>query len=311
MNLKIIKYCLLLCCFWTSFSHAFTCKTSAGSTVSWGGGSANVQVPLTPTVQQGSYLIVDLANYITCKNDSLNALWTDYIRLIKGTTFNGALSGFSGTIGFSGNNYPLPFNGSSSNIIKLPAQNTVSIPIKLSLTPVSSASPVNGVLIKAGTLIASIVMNQQNNGNFDSANFTWNIYAQNDVVIPQAACTVDGTNNITVTLPNYPGSAQIPLTIRCTSNQTLGFYIYGSTQSDGSTFINTLESNNDPSSAHGVGVQVIRNGVAVQTNRNQTLGVITTAGKDLGLSARYNQLGSTQITAGNVRSIVNLNFVYP
>jgi len=267
---------------------------------------------------------VDLSQNISCKNDSNNSYWTDYVKLTKGTTFNGALSAFTGTIYFSGNNYPIPYQSTSTQGIKLTSQSKINIPIKLSLSPVSSAAPVNGLLIKAGTLIASITMNQTNNHGFltdifqfDSTNFTWNVYAKNDVVIPQAACNVDSSNNtaavpinIGVELPNYPGSKDIPLMIRCTSNQNLGFYISGQTSSDNSTFVNTLESDSNRSSAHGVGIQVVRNGVAIPINTNQNLGTVDTSGKSLGLSARYNKIGTQQITAGNVRSIVQLTFTY-
>lgn len=310
MSRGILKLAAVLAFFWSSLAFSFTCTTSSGTTLSYSGGSANITVPLTPTVQSGSYLIVNLANYITCKNDAGQSDWDDLITLTNGSTFNGALDDMTGTITFNGNSYPLPFTSTSSRLT-LGSQDTTSVPIQLALTPVSGSEPVNGVAIKAGAQIASIVMNQKNNQDSDSANFTWNIYSENDVTIPEAACTVAQGSNVTVSLPEYPGSAEIPLTISCTSSQSLDFYISGDTESDDTTFQNTLEASGDSTAASGMGVQIMRNGSPITINQDQSIGTVDTSGTDLGLSARYNAYGTEQVKAGLVRSIIDLNFVYP
>lgn len=76
----------------------------------------------------------------------------------------------------------------------------------LYLTPVSSAG---GVAIKAGSLIAVLILRQTNNYNSDDFQFVWNIYANNDVVVPTGGCDVSA-RDVTVTLPDYPGSVPIP-----------------------------------------------------------------------------------------------------
>lgn len=89
------------------------------------------------------------------------------------------------------------------------------------LTPVSSAG---GVAIKAGSLIAVLILRQTNNYNSDDFQFVWNIYANNDVVVPTGGCDVSA-RDVTVTLPDYPGSVPIPLTVYCAKSQNLGYYL--------------------------------------------------------------------------------------
>lgn len=88
----------------------------------------------------------------------------------------------------------------------------------LYLTPVSSAG---GVAIKAGSLIAVLILRQTNNYNSDDFQFVWNIYANNDVVVPTGGCDASA-RDVTVTLPDYPGSVPIPLTVYCAKSQNLG-----------------------------------------------------------------------------------------
>lgn len=93
--------------------------------------------------------------------------------------------------------------------------------VALYLTPVSSAG---GVAIKAGSLIAVLILRQTNNYNSDDFQFVWNIYANNDVVVPTGGCDVSA-RDVTVTLPDYPGSVPIPLTVYCAKSQNLGYYL--------------------------------------------------------------------------------------
>lgn len=90
--------------------------------------------------------------------------------------------------------------------------------VALYLTPVSSAG---GVAIKAGSLIAVLILRQTNNYNSDDFQFVWNIYANNDVVVPTGGCDVSA-RDVTVTLPDYHGSVPIPLTVYCAKSQNPG-----------------------------------------------------------------------------------------
>ncbi|MCQ4034073.1 fimbrial protein, partial [Klebsiella pneumoniae] len=70
---------------------------SAGATIPIGGGSANVYVNLTPAVNVGQNLVVDLSTQIFCHNDYPETI-TDYVTLQRGSAYGGVLSSFSGTV---------------------------------------------------------------------------------------------------------------------------------------------------------------------------------------------------------------------
>lgn len=94
-------------------------------------------------------------------------------------------------------------------------------------------------------------------GSGNPRNFTWNIISNNNVVMPTGGCTVD-SRNVTVDLPDFPGSAEIPLGVYCSSEQKLSFYLSGATtDSSRQVFANTAP---DATKASGVGVTLMRNG---------------------------------------------------
>lgn len=133
--------------------------------------------------------------------------------------------------------------------------------------------------ITAGSLIAVLILHQTNNYNSDSFQFIWNIYANNDVVVPTGGCDVSA-RDVTVTLPDYPGSMAVPLTVHCAQSQQLGYYLSGTTaDSANAIFTNTASA----SPAQGIGVQLTRNGSAVPANSTVSLGTVGTSPVNLGL----------------------------
>ena len=90
------------------------------------------------------------------------------------------LSNFSGTVKYSGSSYPFPTTSETPRVV-YNSRTDKPWPVALYLTPVSSAG---GVVIKAGSLIAVLILRQTNNYNSDDFQFVWNIYANNDVVVP-------------------------------------------------------------------------------------------------------------------------------
>jgi minor fimbrial subunit len=125
------------------------------------------------------------------------------------------------------------------------------------------------------------------------------------VVVPTGGCDVSA-RDVTVTLPEYPASAAIPLTVYCAQSQKLGYYLSGTTEGAGnSIFTNTASA----SPAQGIGVQLTRNGSVVPANSLVSLGSVSTSAVSLGLTANYART-SGQVTAGNVQSIIGVTFVY-
>ncbi|MFH7827469.1 fimbrial protein [Kluyvera chengduensis] len=290
----------LLLAGWSFNAWSFACKTANGTTIPIGGGTANVYVDLAPAVNVGQNLVVDLSTQIFCHNDYPDTI-TDYVTLQRGSAYGGVLSSFSGTVKYNGTSYPFPTTTETSRII-YNSKTDKPWPTALYLTPISSAG---GVAISAGTLIAVMILRQTNNKNSDDFQFIWNIYANNNVVVPTGGCDVSA-RNVTVTLPDYPGSTAIPLTVYCAQSQKLGYYLSGTTaDAANSIFTNTASA----SPAQGIGVQLTRNGSVLPANNTVSLGTVTTSAVSLGLTATYART-SGQVTAGNVQSIIGVTFVY-
>lgn len=293
----VVSVCLMA---YSSGANAFACITAAGAQIPIGGGNADVYVDLTPSVGAGQNLVVDLSTQISCRNDYPQSL-TDYVSIFSGSAYGGALSNFRGSILYSDTTYPFPTTSETKNRI-YNSKALTPWPTKLYLTALGT--PGSGVAIQAGSLIARLNMHQTNNLG-ESNSYVWNIYALNSVVVPTGGCDVSA-RNVTVTLPDYPGTASVPLTVHCGQNQQLAYYLTGTTANTASTiFTNTSSSNR----ATGVGVQLSnRNGV-IATNKNVSLGTVGNSPVSLGLTASYGRT-SGQIVAGNVQSIIGVTFVY-
>jgi len=302
MKKVITLITMLLLLGWSGGSWAFACITAAGVRVPIGGGSADVRVNLAPAVSPGENLVVDLSSQIFCHND-YPATMTDYVTLQTGSAYGGVLESFSGTVKFNGASYPFPTRVETTRMI-YDSLTDRPWPAALYLTPVSTAG---GVAIKTGQLIAILILHQTNNKNNDSFQFIWRIYANNEVVVPTGGCDVSA-RNLTMTLPDYPGTLAIPLTVYCVKPQPLAFYVSGmTTGGDRTIFTNTSSAT---TAAQGIGLQLLRNGETVAANNIMPLGTVGRANVSLGLSAQYARTTGT-VTAGNVQSVVGVTFVYP
>ena len=107
MKKMITLLTTLLLLGWSVNAWSFACKTATGATIPIGGGSANVYVNLTPAVNVGQNLVVDLSTQIFCHNDYPQTI-TDYVTLQRGSAYGGVLSSFSGTVKYNGTSYPFP-----------------------------------------------------------------------------------------------------------------------------------------------------------------------------------------------------------
>lgn len=301
MKKIIVMLTTMLLMGWSINAWSFTCKTRSGQAVGTEGSgtNANVYVNLTPSVSVGSNLVVDLSSQIFCHND-FPETHTDYVTLQQGSAYGGVLSSFAGTVRYNGYSYPFPLKAETAYVV-YNSRTDKPWPIALYLTPLSTAS---GVAIKSGSLIAKLVLHLRNNFN-EHVTFNWMIYANNDVIVPTGGCDVS-SRNITVTLPDYPGTKPLPVAVHCAKNQNLDFYLSGTTtDSANSIFTNTAPT----TPALGIGVQVSRNGEIVSANSKVSLGTVGTSPVNLGLTATYARTGG-QLTAGNVTSLIGLTFVY-
>ena len=285
---------------YSSNAHAFACQTAAGATIPIGGGSANVFIDLIPQIGVDQNLVVDLARQISCRNDYPNNR-IDRVSLQRGSAYGGVLASFTGSFVYSGISYPFPTTAETT-AVDYRTSTMTPWPAVLYLTPISTAG---GVAITNGSLIAVLNMHQTNNVG-ESHMYIWNIYANNSVVIPTGGCDVS-SRDVNVSLPEYPGTVSIPLTVRCAQNQNLSYYLTGQTTDAANTiFANTAST----PVAQGVGIQIAnRNGV-IATNQNIALGDVGSSSVSLGLTANYART-TGQVVAGNVKSVVGVTFLYP
>jgi hypothetical protein len=182
---RVITLFAVLLMGWSVNAWSFACKTANGTAIPIGGGSANVYVNLAPAVNVGQNLVVDLSTQIFCHNDYPETI-TDYVTLQRGSAYGGVLSSFSGTVKYNGSSYPFPTTSETPRVV-YNSRTDKPWPVALYLTPVSSAG---GVAIKAGSLIAVLILRQTNNYNSDDFQFVWNIYANNDVVSAMTAAGI-------------------------------------------------------------------------------------------------------------------------
>ncbi|EKR6394408.1 fimbrial protein [Escherichia coli] len=280
---------------------AFSCNVDGGSSI--GAGTTSVYVNLDPVIQPGQNLVVDLSQHISCWNDYGGWYDTDHINLVQGSAFAGSLQSYKGSLYWNNVTYPFPLT-TNTNVLDIGDKTPMPLPLKLYITPVGAAG---GVVIKAGEVIARIHMYKiATLGNGNPRNFTWNIISNNNVVMPTGGCTVD-SRNVTVDLPDFPGSAEIPLGVYCSSEQKLSFYLSGATtDSSRQVFANTAP---DATKASGVGVSLMRNGKILATGENVSLGTVNKSKVPLGLSATYGQTGN-KVAAGTVQSVIGVTFIY-
>ncbi|EFB4139334.1 fimbria/pilus outer membrane usher protein [Escherichia coli O88:H1] len=280
---------------------AFSCNVDGGSSI--GAGTTSVYVNLDPVIQPGQNLVVDLSQHISCWNDYGGWYDTDHINLVQGSAFAGSLPSYKGSLYWNNVTYPFPLT-TNTNVLDIGDKTPMPLPLKLYITPVGAAG---GVVIKAGEVIARIHMYKiATLGSGNPRNFTWNIISNNSVVMPTGGCTVD-SRNVTVNLPDFPGSAEIPLGVYCSSEQKLSFYLSGATtDSARQVFANTAP---DATKASGVGVSLMRNGKTLATGENVSLGTVNKSKVPLGLSATYGQTGN-KVAAGAVQSVIGVTFIY-
>lgn len=291
---------LLMMIGWSSNAWSFACQTAAGVTIPIGGGSANVYVNLAPEVNVGQNLVVDLSTQIFCRNDWPNTM-IDYVTLKEGSAYGGVLTNFTGTVRYNGSSYPFPTRIETARLENR-SKTFQPWPTLLYLTPISTAG---GVGITRGSLVARLILRQTNNIDDDDFNFIWNIFANNDVVIPTGGCDVS-SRNVNVTLPEYPGTAGIPLSIYCAQSQQISYYLSGTTVDSANSIFSNVAAT---PKASGIGVQLKYNGNILPANRSVSLGSVGRTPVSLGLTANYART-SGQVTAGKVQSVIGVTFIY-
>ncbi|UAN45180.1 fimbrial protein [Serratia sp. JSRIV001] len=316
---ELMKFGLLLALLGgSSQAMAFYCAVSGGGSIT-NTGDQNVEVYLTPEVQQNQNLIIDLSSMISCKFGTANenpvpgAREEDYLYIAGASYSGGVLDGFKGNIYYYSENYSVPGTTQSTARGVFPRKNgLIPMDVKLYLSPLSNNNVASGVLIAEKAHIATLIMQQRNNVDNGGERQTWFIYAKNSVVMPVGGCDVSA-RDVSVTLPAYDATSNqtfsVPLSVNCPSgNKNLSYFLSGTTaDTAGKIFSNTSTS----SPASGIGIQMLdQNNNAITVNNAVPLGTVGNTPVNLNLKATYAQTGA-QVTAGNVQSVIGVTFTYP
>ncbi|MGK3213620.1 fimbrial protein [Enterobacter kobei] len=293
-------------------ANAFVCSQNGSS--EFNAGTRDIYIDVDPVLEPNQNIIFDSTSQIMCRNESGNGI--DWLSVMPGTKLEGRLSSvFNASVVGTGGNY-----APTVNYFKLPiTSQTVlqgwrgetnngrgPLTLKIVLSPVGNAS---GIEIKRGDKIATYNIRKEyaKPGTPPSPmNFTWNVYANNNVIVPVGGCDIN-TRNISVNMGDYPintGVRNISLSIKCGKTRSVSFSLNGVTDLP-TVFSNT--SNNSPSK--GIGVEVVRNNTPVTVNTPVAIGNVGTSFQSIPLGVRY-AINGQQIKAGNFMSIIGINFSY-
>ncbi|NWC93106.1 MULTISPECIES: fimbrial protein [unclassified Pseudomonas] len=301
---------LLLALFLSESAYAVNCQAPGVQASDAKGGTFNVYVHVGP-IYYGDRFVIYLGDYIQCESHSATGNASvlppgDDLWRIQNASLSPSLVGFSGSINFF-NWYDLPLMGSTaSESYQTNLYNKISLMLALQFA--TDGAP--GVTVNAGQLLATFTMASRatagpNSAYQETLPITWNIYAQNDVSFNARGCDVS-SNNMTITLPDYPGTAEIPLSIHCDQSVNISYYLTGTTTDSANTiFSNTASA----SPATGIGVQLSSRTGVIATNNNISLGLVGTSPVDLGMTASYARTNG-QVVAGNVQSLIGVMFIY-
>jgi len=299
---RIFKGILLTVFFYqfSFYASAYTCTTAQGVVIGPGGGVTNVYVSLTPSVGVGQNLVVDLSTQIRCHNDYPETI-KDFVSLRSGSAYGGALQAFRGSLTYAGSSYPFPTTSETKSIL-YDSKTDKPWPTILYLTATGAAG---GVAIKNGDLIAILNMHQTNDQGA-SLEYIWNIYANNNVVIPTGGCDVSA-RDVTVNLPVYPATQSFNINVHCAQTKTLAYYLTGPTANASNDIFSNVAT---ASPAQGLGVQISNNNGIIRANNNVLIGQVGTSNTTIPLTASYARTRG-QVTAGSVRSVIGMTFIYP
>lgn len=296
---------IVLASSWVSPVNAFSCRLKSTGQIVKPNGSferTDVFVDIEPEIKVGQTFTIDLSKEIFCKNESLKH--GERTVVLRSTTIPPSKPNISGRMQFYSRTYNMPLQSHSqeeyvgSYNVEMPWQT------KFFLTPTREMS--NGILFNSGELVLYVVMIKHVLNGYSEGMF-FNVRAKNSVVTPTATCDVN-PKTINVTMGSYPldnADKDINLSIRCTRDRNVGFKLSGQTEPSTAIFSNSSAQ----SPAQGIGIQIVRGNRAITPNSLVNLGVIGTTPRTINLKARY-ALNGKPIKAGNVRSVIDMSFVY-
>lgn len=171
---------------------AYTCDS-----IGWDGGDARINVAINPDVSAGKNLIVDLSQFITCKNDSYDASWVDNMLIeYNGLELNAAVfPGLKAGMSVSGTDYLAPVP--QIPVLELGSQESQSVPVVIFFEMASLGQALH---IHTGDYLGYIKFIQENNKDGKKHRYTWSFYASNDVDVDTSVCNLQSGDSLDVAL---------------------------------------------------------------------------------------------------------------
>ncbi len=302
---KFILIILLMGCSFNSL--ATMCQNNGKDITDKDQSLSLVHVKLEPSVSTEGNMVLNLGDFVRCKNRYTPGRGYVFISFKAKSHFWGELGNYPGYMIFSTNRKVFPLY-SDTEKVSFDGSTYFPFPAKFFIEPDSSAS---GVVVGGGSFLGELYVQLDDHGPNGGGpityeNYTWKlVHIGGDIVIPTGTCDVSA-RNVTVSLPDYPASTPVPISVNCLKNQQLSYYLSGTTEDAGNTvFRNTASA----SAAQGVGIQITGNGKVIPANSNVSLGNVGKSSVELGLTAGYART-SGPLAAGNVQSIIGVTFVY-
>lgn len=288
---------------------AFLCSVNGGPFFREGIQDLFIQV--SPEVQPGENIIFDAGHQIFCRNEvpphDIQG-GADELVIKAGSMLSGPLvNAYKSSIFVSTGVYNLPVVTPFTAQLWADAQRDY-FKLKTVLTPLGNDA--SGIVVKKGDKVATIHVQKSykppSGPNYDYYNYTWNLYSNNDVVVPTSTCDVN-TRDVAIQLGDYPIDVSekiIDIRVKCVQRQDISFYLSGATKSP--TIFSNVETK---SPAKGVGIEIRRNGAPVRVNEVNNIGMVGPSFTPLNLRAKYVKDGSS-FKAGNVKSVIGVTFIF-
>lgn len=262
------------------FSHcaeAFHCYMNGSGNIAADGGTTNISVSVSPTMQAGKNLIVDLssgANSITCASDGSGSGMNDTVNIKspEGITSTSELMDIGGAT-VNGTDYPLN-KTAGLYVLKVYSDSIPTytvVPIQLYFDV--SDTPSKSLVVHTGDLLFTLNLTQTNNIG-DVVPFVWRFIAANDSYIITTTCTINNNQQIDVpfgtitsdTLTTDPLAAtikkEVPLDYHCDSPVTQDIDItLVANPTSGFSASNAFKTSNT-----NLGVVMLNNNVEVPPN---------------------------------------------
>ena len=275
--MKVI--CFLAILFISASANAFHCDdTRTGASIGIGGGTATVNVTISPTMASGTVTtIFDASNELRCTSDDSSI--TDIMYLESVTTGLSPSSNYSLNFDLSGSNKSIPYSGDAELFGVRgdigPYPHSAYFPLVFKITLADNIT--DPLVIHSGDTIYTLNLRQNSSHDGDHL-YTWVIKAANSTYIVTSSCEINGGQQIAIdfgtvqsdsigtTLSTTLQKRTKHIPVQCTNNVSVTAYmdIYASSTASG-----FAESNVIATTDKSMGVVISKQGTSTTIPLNK------------------------------------------